>query len=163
MHVISGIDIALWDILGKSRGQPIWRLLGGARRTAIAGLRQRPSRPTRAEAPSSSRRSTVAAGYRAVKLGWGGLGGDPRSDAATIAANAARAVGPDVDIMLDMGFAVPLDDALYLGRASPSTTSSSSRSRSRPTTSPASRADRGLADADRHRREGDRRSPASST
>lgn len=31
MHAISAIDIALWDIKGKALGQPVWRLLGGAR------------------------------------------------------------------------------------------------------------------------------------
>ena len=31
MHAISAIDVALWDIKGKALGQPIWRLLGGAR------------------------------------------------------------------------------------------------------------------------------------
>ena len=37
MHVISGIEIALWDILGKSVGQPIHRLLGGARKFEFDG------------------------------------------------------------------------------------------------------------------------------
>ena len=31
MHAIAALDIALWDIKGKAFGQPIWRLLGGAR------------------------------------------------------------------------------------------------------------------------------------
>ena len=31
MHAIAAIDVALWDIKGKALGQPIWRLLGGAR------------------------------------------------------------------------------------------------------------------------------------
>ena len=31
MHAIAAIDVALWDIRGKALGQPIWRLLGGAR------------------------------------------------------------------------------------------------------------------------------------
>lgn len=31
MHAIAAIDIALWDIKGKALGQPVWRLLGGAR------------------------------------------------------------------------------------------------------------------------------------
>jgi L-rhamnonate dehydratase len=30
-HAMAAIDIALWDIKGKALGQPIWRLLGGAR------------------------------------------------------------------------------------------------------------------------------------
>src|SRR5271168_4960678 len=34
-HTISGIDIALWDILGKATGQPIGRLLGGCYRTKV--------------------------------------------------------------------------------------------------------------------------------
>ena len=34
-HVISGIDIALWDILGKVLGQPVGRLLGGIHRTRV--------------------------------------------------------------------------------------------------------------------------------
>lgn len=31
MHAIAAIDIALWDIKGKAYGQPVWKLLGGAR------------------------------------------------------------------------------------------------------------------------------------
>ena len=31
MHAIAAIDVALWDIKGKALGQPVWRLLGGAR------------------------------------------------------------------------------------------------------------------------------------
>ena len=35
---ISAVDIALWDILGKSLGEPVWRLLGGRKADAHAGL-----------------------------------------------------------------------------------------------------------------------------
>ena len=35
---ISAVDIALWDILGKSLGQPVWRLLGGRKARSPAGL-----------------------------------------------------------------------------------------------------------------------------
>ena len=38
-HAISGIDIALWDILGKATGQPVGRLLGGTLSRACAALR----------------------------------------------------------------------------------------------------------------------------
>src|SRR4030095_2913610 len=30
-HAVAAIDLALWDIKGKALGQPVWRLLGGAR------------------------------------------------------------------------------------------------------------------------------------
>lgn len=33
VHAMSAIDLALWDILGKSLKQPVWRLLGGARKS----------------------------------------------------------------------------------------------------------------------------------
>ena len=38
---ISAVDIALWDILGKSLGEPVWRLLGGRKLDRDAGLRLR--------------------------------------------------------------------------------------------------------------------------
>ena len=38
-HAISGIDIAMWDILGKATGQPVGRLLGGTVSRARAALR----------------------------------------------------------------------------------------------------------------------------
>ena len=34
-YALSGLDIALWDIAGKAAGEPVHRLLGGAKRTAI--------------------------------------------------------------------------------------------------------------------------------
>src|SRR5262249_172981 len=34
-HTISGIDIAMWDILGKTTGQPVGRLLGGCYRNRV--------------------------------------------------------------------------------------------------------------------------------
>lgn len=115
MHVISGIEIALWDILGKSCGQPIHRLLGGARRLETPAYASVLAPATAAEAAQLAERH-VAAGFKAVKLGWGALGARPREDAAMMGA-IRQAVGPDVDIMLDMGFPVPLEDAIYLGRA----------------------------------------------
>ena len=35
MRAISAVDIALWDLLGKATGQPVYRLLGGASRNSI--------------------------------------------------------------------------------------------------------------------------------
>ena len=35
LEAIAGIDIALWDLLGKQRGEPVWMMLGGAYRTRL--------------------------------------------------------------------------------------------------------------------------------
>jgi L-alanine-DL-glutamate epimerase-like enolase superfamily enzyme len=114
MHVISGIEIALWDILGKATGQPVHRLLGGKRRDHVAVYASDlvPATPQGAVALAEQH---VRAGYKAVKLGWGALGGSPKADAAFVG-SVRKAVGPDIDLMLDMGFPVPLDDAIKLSR-----------------------------------------------
>jgi L-rhamnonate dehydratase len=114
IHVLSGIDIALWDILGKSVGQPVWRLLGGARRDKVAAYASDLD-PGDPGALSELAQKHVESGFRAMKFGWGGLGGDVRQTVRTVA-GLRRAVGDDVDIMIDLGFAAPLEDAIYLGR-----------------------------------------------
>ncbi|MCP5150434.1 MAG: mandelate racemase/muconate lactonizing enzyme family protein [Ectothiorhodospiraceae bacterium] len=115
MHVMSGIDIALWDILGKVAGLPLYRLLGGARRKSHRAYASDLSQPS-LEATVALARKHRDAGYRAMKFGWGELGSDVRDDVRRVAA-IREAVGDELDIMLDMGFPVPLDDAIYLGRA----------------------------------------------
>ena len=117
MHVISGIDIALWDILGKVTGQPIHQLLGGARKSRhrVYASDLAPVTPG-PDALLEQAQGHVANGYKAMKFGWGGLGADPRADAREIGKIRA-ALGDEIDIMVDMGFAIPLEDAMYLGRA----------------------------------------------
>ncbi len=41
MTAISGVEIALWDLIGKACGQPVHRLLGGRCHDRISGLCQR--------------------------------------------------------------------------------------------------------------------------
>ena len=67
-HVISGIDIALWDLMGKICQQPVSRLLGGNYRTRI-----KPYGSILFDEPDRLRdtlQATVARGFRAIKLGW---------------------------------------------------------------------------------------------
>ena len=115
INAISGIDIALWDILGKASGEPLHRLLGDAGHESIPTYAS-DLWPASAEEAVAKARSFVERGFRAMKLGWGGLGDDVDADAATVA-SIRRAVGPDVDIMVDIGVALPFDDALRLATA----------------------------------------------
>ena len=114
IHVLSGIDIALWDILGKSLGVPVWRLLGGARRTEVPAYASDLD-PGDTAGMIALAEKHVAAGYRAMKFGWGGLGTDVKGTVRTVG-EIRKAIGDEVDIMIDLGFAAPLEDAIYLGR-----------------------------------------------
>jgi L-alanine-DL-glutamate epimerase-like enolase superfamily enzyme len=101
-HTISGIDIALWDILGKATGQPIGRLLGGRYRERVRPyaslLMDEPERMAGALLPLKEQ------GYRAFKIGWGPFGrrGSYALDEAIVRA-AREAIGPDNMLMVDAG------------------------------------------------------------
>jgi L-rhamnonate dehydratase len=112
MHVLSGIDIALWDLAGKAFGQPISELLGGRRvdRVRVYASEVMPEKPEQVRAIGEQ---AVADGYGAFKLGWGPLGADPGRDAELIFA-AREAIGPGRDLMIDGGQAYTVKSALSL-------------------------------------------------
>jgi L-alanine-DL-glutamate epimerase-like enolase superfamily enzyme len=99
---MSGVDIALWDIAGQATGQPIYRLLGGGYRERVPAYASTLMPDTPEEAGREAER-WASRGFRAVKMGWGGFGRGFESDAALVGA-ARRAVGPRVDLLLDLGF-----------------------------------------------------------
>jgi D-galactarolactone cycloisomerase len=100
-HTISGINIALWDVLGKATGQPIGRLLGGRYRERVlpyASLLMR--EPT---ILTEQLQSIKALGFRAFKIGWGPFGRkDNVTDEAVVRA-ARNAIGSDASLMVDAG------------------------------------------------------------
>lgn len=100
-HAISGLDIALWDILGKATGQPVSRLLGGVYRTRIKAY----ASLLFAEPPVLRERiqTTIDAGYRAMKLGWNGFGRVNRRYDEELVRTARDAAGPDIQLMVDAG------------------------------------------------------------
>jgi L-alanine-DL-glutamate epimerase-like enolase superfamily enzyme len=96
---ISGIDIALWDIFGKSLGVPVWRLLGGRkadRMPAYASGGWADAENIGAELAGYIARG----GFRAVKMRVGAMDGAPHVSAARVIA-ARNHLGPDVQIMCD--------------------------------------------------------------
>ena len=100
-HAISGIDIALWDILGKVTGQPVSRLLGGRYREKI-----KPYGSLLMDEPEILRASLedgLNRGFRAFKIGWGPFGRRDRKTDDAIVKAARETVGPDVELMVDAG------------------------------------------------------------
>jgi D-galactarolactone cycloisomerase len=100
-HTISGIDIALWDVLGKATGQPVGRLLGGRYRERV-----RPYASLLMEQPARMAEHLLALkaqGFSAFKIGWGPFGRQSAALDEAIVAAARAAVGPDVLLMVDAG------------------------------------------------------------
>jgi len=101
-HTFSGIEVALWDALGKSLGEPVYRLLGyrsAAPKLAYAS-QLFGNTPAETEAKAKAARE---AGFRAVKFGWVNYGrGSVAEDAAHI--EAARAgMGSEAEVLIDAG------------------------------------------------------------
>lgn len=101
IHAISGLEIALWDIVGKATGQPIHALLGGAHHLRLRAYASTlmPETPAEARAVCEAQRD---AGFDAVKLGYGPLGRDRDLDVALVAA-AREGTGEDGDLIIDVG------------------------------------------------------------
>lgn len=113
MAAISAVDIALWDILGKSTRQPVFRLLGGRTKARIPVYASRLySGPLEALAEEAKRYKDE--GYKAVKLrfGWGpmdGAAGMQRN--LELVRTVRQSVGDEVDVMADAYMGWTLDYA----------------------------------------------------
>jgi L-alanine-DL-glutamate epimerase-like enolase superfamily enzyme len=98
ISALSGIDIALWDLLGKAVGQPVWRLLGGRLRERI------PAYASGGWAPvggvGRQLRQYVERGHRAVKMRVG-LQDRSVDDSAARVREARESLGPEIGLMVD--------------------------------------------------------------
>lgn len=100
-HTISGINIALWDILGKATGQPVGRLLSGRYRDRV-----RPYASLLMNEPEPLRETLMALfeeGFRAFKIGWGKFGRVSTEWDEALVRAARETIGPDAALMVDAG------------------------------------------------------------
>ncbi len=99
VSAISGVDMALWDILGKSLNAPVWRLLGGRRHTKMPAYASGGWAP--ADRIADELRSFIDRGnFKAVKMRVGSGDGTLAHSVARVHA-AREGLGPDIDIMCD--------------------------------------------------------------
>ncbi len=100
-HAISGVDIALWDILGKVTGQPVGRLLGGRYRERVqpyASLLM-----LEPELMADELTPLYAQGFRAFKIGWGPFGRHSVQKDDAIVRASRDALPSDALLMVDAG------------------------------------------------------------
>jgi D-galactarolactone cycloisomerase len=113
---ISGVDIALWDIVGRALGKPVHKLLGGAHRKEViayaTGLYFIDMDRLTEEAVEEAV-GYAEEGFRAIKMKIGL--GDLKKDAARVAA-VRRAIGPDIQLAVDANHCFSVPNAIRLGR-----------------------------------------------
>jgi L-alanine-DL-glutamate epimerase-like enolase superfamily enzyme len=120
---VSGLDIAIWDLMGRKSGLPLYRLLGGyrdqVRAYASAGFY---AEDKDAEGLADEARRYVEAGFRHVKIKVGRTTDTPEFATVTLAEDLRRvgavrkAIGDDVHLMVDANNAWTKATALEAGR-----------------------------------------------
>lgn len=100
-HTISGIDIAMWDILGNATRQNVGRLLGGRYRDRVLPyaslLMQEPA------ILSAKLAALREKNFRAFKIGWGSFGRSSNALDEQMVKAAREVIGPDALLMVDAG------------------------------------------------------------
>ena len=112
IHAISGIDIALWDILGKVTQMPAYMLMGGGYNQKVKAYASM-LMPSSTEEVKKEVNKVVEEGFLAIKLGWGPLGDDVDSNLELI--SSIRGItGKEIDIMIDVGYGMEMNKALQM-------------------------------------------------
>lgn len=111
----AGIDIALWDLLGKICGQPLYRLLGGfSDRAGIYGSGGMYGPAITPERLADSMAGAVASGLAGVKIK---VAGDTLEADVRRVASVREAIGPGTRLMVDAMFEPDVPSAIRLARA----------------------------------------------
>ncbi|MDI6025348.1 mandelate racemase/muconate lactonizing enzyme family protein [Corticibacterium sp. UT-5YL-CI-8] len=111
-EAIAGVDIALWDILGKAAGQPIAKLLGGLGRDRIDVYAAAVNWVDDAEADRELERY-VGEGFPRIKVKMS----NPVREACRRIERLRKRAGNNVDLCVDANWAYTLDEAVEVGHA----------------------------------------------
>ena len=116
-RVISGIDIALWDIKGKAANMPLYKLLGGFSSKApvyIAGGYYEDGKGLKELAEEME--TSVSLGARAIKMK---IGGAPINEDVERVRIVRESIGAEVKLMVDANCALDLETSLEFARLLP--------------------------------------------
>lgn len=122
LTAISGVELALWDLVGKACGQPVYKLLGGQCRDRLPAYANGWYGGARSPEEYAHRAGeAVARGYRALKFDPFGTAwkhqNRPQADQAEALVGAVRgAVGEEVELMIEVHGRLAVEEAVATGR-----------------------------------------------
>ena len=122
LTAISGVEVALWDLLGKAEGRPVYQLLGGQAREHLPAYANGWYGNSQTPAEYAQRAGEVAArGYRALKFdpfgtAWQTMSAEEMDAAEARVAAVREAVGPEVEIFIEVHGRLSGPTALAMGR-----------------------------------------------
>lgn len=122
MTVISALEIACWDLIGKACGQPVWRLLGGLARDELPAYANGWYGGARTPQDYVAKaREVVARGYRGMKFdpfeqAWKDMTQPQMQAAEDIVAAVREAVGEGVELMIEVHGRLSVGCAIEMGR-----------------------------------------------
>jgi galactonate dehydratase len=122
LTAISGVEVALWDILGKECGQPVYQLLGGRVRERLPAYAN--GWYGNAQTPAEYAEhacEVIARGYRAMKFdpfgtAWKDLSPEEMEAAEARVAAVRHAVGPETEIFIEVHGRLSGQSAIAMGR-----------------------------------------------
>jgi L-alanine-DL-glutamate epimerase-like enolase superfamily enzyme len=101
-HTLSGIEMALWDLLGRKRDEPVWKMLGYKRSEPKIPYASLLFGDTADETLDRGRKAR-ADGFSAAKFGWGPIGTNGVKQDADQFAAAREGIGLGAHLMVDVG------------------------------------------------------------
>lgn len=101
-HLLSGIEMALWDLLGRKLDQPAWKLLGYERAYPKLPYASMLFGTTPQETLKKGQQARDE-GYRAAKFGWGPIGLGSAEDDADHFVAAREGLGEEGILLIDIG------------------------------------------------------------
>ena len=122
MTVISALEIACWDIVGKACGQPVYRLLGGRARDTLPAYANGWYGGARTPQDYANKaRAVVARGYTGMKFdpfeqAWKDMTQAQMRAAQDVVAAVRDAVGEGVDLMIEVHGRLSVGCAIEMGR-----------------------------------------------
>ena len=112
VEAIAGVDIALWDVVGKALGQPVHRLLGGMGRARVDCYASSINWAS-VDVMQEQALQVQAMGFKAIKVKLG----LPVARAISSARAVREVVGDDMRLSADANWAYSLDEAVAVGHA----------------------------------------------